>query len=328
MEQHHDRLIVITGAAGFIGSCFVRYLNELGIQNLVLVDHLDHTEKWKNLIGKRFRDILSKEELFHWLKGRESEIEAFVHLGACSNTMETDASYLLENNYRFSVCLAEYALTNGQRFVYASSAATYGGGENGFIDDETKLYCLQPLNPYGFSKQLFDQWVFQEGVREQLVGLKYFNVFGPNEWHKGKMASAILRMVPRILKGEKIQLFRSTDPAHFADGEQKRDFIYVKDVVQMTYAFLLHNRGGLYNVGSGNATTWNELASSVFHALQHEPNIEYISMPEQLIPNYQNYSCADMKKTNSVLGNDATCMNLLDSVSDYVNNYLIPGKRW
>lgn len=328
MRLYDDQLIIVTGGAGFIGSCVVRYLNDLGIQNLLLVDELRHTEKWKNLIGKKFVDVIPKGQLFNWLEGKESLIEAFIHLGACSDTRETDAGYLLENNYRYSVRLAEYALKNEHRFIYASSAATYGDGSQGFIDDVSQLYTLQPLNMYGFSKQLFDQWLLNEGVLSKVVGLKYFNVFGPNENHKGRMSSAITRMVPQILKGEKVRLFKSTEPTHYADGEQKRDFIYVKDVVRMTCAFLMNEVGGIYNIGSGYARTWNELAHAVFHALDRPEQIEYMDMPAELVNKYQNYSCADMKKTTEVLKENALSMNLEDAVFDYVRNYLVPGKTW
>lgn len=328
MKLYDDQLIIVTGGAGFIGSGIVRYLNDMGLKNLIIVDELRHSEKWKNLVGKQFVDVLSKSQLFDWLEGKESLIEAFIHLGACSDTMETDASYLLENNYRYSVRLAEYALRHDHRFIYASSAATYGDGSQGFSDDQTRLYDLHPLNMYGFSKQMFDQWAFNEGVLNQLVGLKYFNVFGPNEAHKGRMASAITRMVPQILKGEKVKLFKSTNPSLFADGEQRRDFIYVKDAVRMTCAFLTNDIGGIYNVGSGVASTWNDLAKAVYHALDRTPEIEYIDMPAELVSKYQNYSKADMSKTHKALKEVTQCSSLEDSVSDYLRQYLLQGKKW
>lgn len=327
-HPHPHPLIVITGGAGFIGSCMARHLNDLGYYHLVIVDDLRQTEKWKNLVGKRFVDVIHKSQLFNWLEGKESLVSAFIHLGACSDTMETDANYLLENNFRYTVRLAEYALKHGQRFIYASSAATYGDGSKGFKDDVEQLYELKPLNMYGFSKQLFDQWALSQGVLDKLVGLKYFNVFGPNETHKGRMASAIIRMVPQILKGEKVRLFKSTVPEQFKDGEQRRDFIYVKDVVRMTAAFLSNEAGGIYNIGSGRASTWNELATAVFHALDREPQIEYIEMPPELVNKYQNYSCADMTKTAKVLKETVHCMSLKDAVADYVRHYLVPGKTW
>lgn len=328
MKLYDDQLIVITGGAGFIGAGVIRHLNDKGFNNLIIVDELRQTEKWKNLVGKKFVDVLSKSQLFGWLEGKESLVEAFIHLGACSDTMETDASYLLENNYRYSVKLAEYALKHGHRFIYASSAATYGDGSKGFVDDVSQIYDLQPLNMYGFSKQLFDQWALNEGVLDKLVGLKFFNVFGPNENHKGRMASAITRMVPQIQKGEKVRLFKSTEPAKFSDGEQKRDFIYVKDAVRMACTFLKNDAGGIYNIGSGKASTWNELALAVYHALERPPHIEYIDMPPELVNKYQNYSRADMSRTGAVLKDEIRCMPLEDSVGDYVRNYLTTGKTW
>lgn len=328
MKIFEDQLIVITGGAGFIGSCMIRYLNDLGMSNILVVDDLDSTERWKNLVGKKFYDVLDKTQLMPWLNGRESDVEAFIHLGGCSDTMETNSGYLLENNYRYTQKLAEYALNNDKRFIYASSAATYGDGTKGFVDSHDQIYDLQPLNMYGFSKQLFDQWALNEGVLDKIVGLKYFNVFGPNEHHKGRMASAIVRWVQQIQNGERVKLFKSTEPARFSDGEQKRDFIYVKDVVRMTHAFLGNDAGGIYNIGSGLASTWNDLAHGVYSALGRPTEIDYIDMPAELVNKYQNYSRADMTKTANVLKDKANCMKLHDSVEDYVKNYLLPGKLW
>lgn len=328
MKHNDDQLIVVTGGAGFIGSGVVRHLNDQGLHRVIVVDELRNTEKWKNLVGKKFTDVLAKSQLFSWLEGKHSLVKAFIHLGACSDTMELDASYLLENNYRYSVKLAEYALKHGIQFIYASSAATYGDGSKGFVDDHTGVFALEPLNMYGFSKQLFDQWALNEGVLDKLIGLKFFNVFGPNEGHKGRMASAIIRMVPQIQKGEKVRLFKSSEPARFSDGEQKRDFIYVKDAVRMACAFLDQDVGGIFNIGSGKASTWNELALSVYQALNCPPQIEYIDMPPELVKKYQNYSCADMDKTKGVLKDAIRCMPLKDSVADYVRNYLVPGRTW
>lgn len=328
MKLYEDQLIVVTGGAGFIGSCFIRYLNDLGFKNIIVVDDLGRTEKWKNLVRKQITDIIHKDQLFAWLQGKESLIEAFVHLGACTKTTEADASYLIENNYRFSQKLVEYAIKNEQRFVYASSAATYGDGSQGFSDDHANLEKLQPLNMYGLSKQLFDLWLKNEGLLDQVVGLKFFNVFGPNEAHKGRMASAITHMVPTVNKEGVIRLFKSSDSTQFADGEQKRDFIYVKDVAHMLYTFLKKDIYGIYNVGRGEGVSWNTLAKAVFKAMKKPMNIEYIPMPDDLIGKYQNFTCADMTKTRKALQGDMQITSIEESVSDYLQNYLLPGKVW
>lgn len=325
---YNSPFIVVTGGAGFIGSAFVRLLNDKGINNIIIVDQLGNDGKWVNLVGKRFVDIITPEGLFAWLDGRHSLVSGFVHLGACSSTVEQDASYLLENNYRYTVKLAEYALNYDKRFVYASSAATYGDGSLGFEDSYDKLETLRPLNMYGYSKHLFDLWAKREGVLDRLVGLKYFNVFGPNEAHKGRMASVITKMVPNVQHEGVIKLFKTTDPDHFSDGGQKRDFIYVKDAVKMTYAFFKNDVGGIYNVGRGVAETWKSLARAVFKGLGAKENIEYIDMPADLIGKYQNYTCADMTKTQLALGSEAHCDSLETSVVEYVKDYIVPGKTW
>lgn len=328
MKMNDDKLIVVTGGAGFIGSGVIKHLNEQGLKNLVVVDNLGTSEKWKNLVGKNIADVIDKHQFFDWLKGRESEIEAFIHLGACSSTVEPNATYLLENNYRYSVRLAEYALKNGQRFIYASSAATYGDGSLGFSDNHDRIEELQPLNMYGFSKQLFDLWLKNQGVLDKVAGLKYFNVFGPNEYHKGRMASVILHVLPIAQKEGVIRLFKSSDPANFADGGQMRDFIYVKDAVRMTCDFLENDASGIFNIGRGVPGTWNEIARAIFKGIDAPANIEYIEMPKDLIGKYQNYTCADMRKTSLALNGKSKCPTLEESVVEYVREYLIPGKRW
>jgi ADP-L-glycero-D-manno-heptose 6-epimerase len=319
-----EKMIVITGAAGLIGSGVVRHLNDLGHTNLILVDEFDHPDKIKNLQGKKYQTLLPISALFNWLQGRESEIEAFIHLGACSDTLEQNENYLLDNNTRYTQRLAEYALKNGQRFIYASSAATYGDGSKGFSDAHDLLDFLQPLNLYGKSKHLFDLWAKQEGVLDQIVGLKYFNVFGPNENHKGRMASMVYKMIPVIQQEGVIRLFKSSEPEKFADGGQCRDFIYVKDAVKMTCDFLNDKRGGIFNIGRGEPTTWNELAGAVFKALNKPSNIAYIDMPQDLVRQYQNYTCAEMGKYKELkLSYDTD-----EAVKDYIQNYILLDRRW
>lgn len=325
---YDDQLIVITGAAGLIGSSCVRFLNDQGLTNLILVDDIKKTNKWKNLLNKRYIELISKHDLFHWLEGKEREIEAFIHLGACSDTMEQNEDYLMQNNLQYSIRLAEYALKHKQRFIYASSAATYGNGLQGFVDDHDRLEFLEPLNVYGFSKHAFDLWLKQQGVLDQVVGLKYFNVFGPNENHKGHMASMIYKMVPTVQKNRMICLFSSSVPDQFANGEQCRDFIYVKDAARMTCEFLKNSFTGIFNIGSGIPTTWNSLAAAIFKALDILPRITFIEMPERLKNQYQNYTCADMAKYKKTVKEHVCEYSIKAGVEDYVQNYLIQDKRW
>ena len=325
---NNEQFIIVTGAAGCIGSCAVRHLNDLGEEKLILVDDIKKTQKWKNLVGKKFVQLLSKHALFEWLKGREREVKAIIHLGACSDTLETDGDYLLENNTNYSIRLAEVALSHCIRFIYASSAATYGDGSRGFSDDHALLDELRPLNLYGFSKQLFDLWAKRQGVLDQIVGLKYFNVFGPNENHKGRMASMVYKMLPPVIADGRIRLFKSSQPDKFADGEQCRDFIYVKDAVKMTCDFLENKVGGIFNIGMGEPTTWKSLAHALFNAVGRAPQIEFVDMPSDLAGQYQNYTCADMTKYFSRFQKNPLAYSVEKAVQDYANNYLIPDGRW
>ena len=332
ITQFKDKLIIVTGAAGFIGSCTVGYLNDQGYTNLLLVDDIKKTEKWKNLLNKRCVDFISRHALFSYLEKTDQQIEAILHFGACSDTLEMDGDYLMQNNFRYTIRLAEYALRHRIRFIYASSAATYGDGNLGFRDDHEILHHLKPLNLYGFSKYYFDLWAKQQGVLDRVVGLKYFNVFGPNENHKGHMASMVYKMLPIVQKEGRIRLFKSSLPHLFTDGNQCRDFIYVKDAVRITCEFLKNRACGIFNVGSGQPTTWNALAQAVFKALDKPVVIDYIDMPEELAKQYQNYTCADMGKYREKMRlkpEDALChYSIENSVLDYVQNYLITGRRW
>ncbi len=322
---------MITGAAGMIGSGLVRFLNQQGEHQLLLVDRLRMQEKWKNLVGKSFLDLISPEMLFEWLQRHGDGVKSVVHLGACSDTTEQNADYLLENNYRFSIRLAEWALLRNCRLIYASSAATYGDGKRGFVDEEAALSDLKPLNMYGYSKHLVDLWMERQGLFSRVVGLKYFNVFGPNEYHKGKMASMVFKMARIAEEKGTIALYKSNS-REFADGEQQRDFIYVKDAVRRTALFLepaYQTVGGIYNLGCGVATTWNRLARALFRALGLEEKIRYIDMPVELSTQYQNYTCAEMGKFSLLTAAEPISLTDLDeAVQDYVQNYLCRSERW
>ncbi|NGX45789.1 MAG: ADP-L-glycero-D-manno-heptose-6-epimerase [Chlamydiae bacterium] len=323
-----DGIIIVTGAAGFIGSATVSHLNTLGFGRLLLVDDIGPTEKWRNLVGKKFEEFIRISELFPWLEEKGDLVAAILHLGACSDTTERDGDYLLENNTRYTQRLATFALNRGVRFIYASSAATYGDGSAGFSDDVDRIEELKPLNLYGFSKHLFDLWAKDQGVLDQVVGLKYFNVFGPNENHKDHMASMVYKMLPNARDEGKVRLFKSNS-SRFGDGEQCRDFIYVKDAVRMTCNFLFNNIGGIFNIGRGEPTTWNQLASALFSAIGRPTNIEYIKMPESLMGQYQNYTCADMSNYKLAHGGeDIKVSPINEAVSDYVNGHLLKDRRW
>jgi ADP-L-glycero-D-manno-heptose 6-epimerase len=333
-RSSNQPLIVVTGAAGMIGSGVVRYLNDLGKDHLLLVDDLGHGDKWKNLVGKRFVDLLSPSKLFPYLKERLEEVEAVIHLGACSDTTQTDADYLLENNFRYTIQLASLVLSANKPFIYASSAATYGDGSSGFSDDEDRLEDLRPLNMYGYSKHLVDLWMKREGVLDRVVGLKYFNVFGPNEYHKGKMASFIFKMFGIAKEGGSLSLFKSNDLSRFADGEQCRDFIYLKDAVRMTCAFLspaFQPHRGIYNIGLGKAASWNQMAQFLFDSLGVDPRIAYVDMPKELHKQYQNYTCADVSKFLNILSSSSEKISMtpLDqAVREYVSQFLLRNSRW
>jgi ADP-L-glycero-D-manno-heptose 6-epimerase len=318
--------ILVTGGAGFIGSALIWGLNRLGLQNILVCDQLGADEKWRNLASLRFDDYISASKLIESIEAGSPtlhEIRWVFHLGACSSTTELDAGYLMENNYRYTKVLCDWALQRGARFVYASSAATYGDGTNGMKDDEDKIESLRPLNPYGYSKQIFDRPAKQRALFSEIVGLKYFNVFGPNEWHKGEMRSLVNKAYDQVLETGRICLFKSYQPL-FKDGEQKRDFLYVKDAIEMTiHLAVTPSANGLFNLGSGSARTWIDLASAVFTALSRPAQIEFIEMPEAIRDKYQYFTQADTEKLKAT-GYQGLKFTLEQAVTDYVQNYLVP----
>jgi ADP-L-glycero-D-manno-heptose 6-epimerase len=327
-------MIIVTGGAGLIGSAVVQHLNGLGREDILVVDHLGHTDKWRHLPPLRFLDYLEKDafermlddgSLARRMPGGRS-LDAVIHLGACSATTESDATYLVRNNFEYSRKLALTALAADARFVYASSAATYGDGENGFVDDDNQLPLLRPMNMYGYSKQLFDLWALRQGLFHKIVGIKYFNVYGPNEQHKGEMRSLVLKAYEQIGATGTLRLFKSHRP-EYGDGEQLRDFIYVKDAAAMTLHFLRNKSvGGIFNVGGGTTVSWNRLACAVFNAMERPVSIEYIDMPESIRNTYQYLTCADTAKIRAA-GYMGAVTPVEEAVTDYIRNYLVPGKR-
>lgn len=317
--------IIVTGAAGFIGRNVVAELNRRGNQNLLLVDHLGTDEKWANLVGLRFSDLISPKEMLEQVKNNTAtKASACIHLGACSATTEKDADFLLENNYRFTRTLCEWSLRQNIRFVYASSAATYGDGSLGYSDRDSVTSTLRPLNMYGYSKHLFDLWVLQAGLADRIVGLKYFNVYGPFEDHKGGMRSLVQKAYHQIMARGYLELFKShrTD---YRDGEQKRDFIYVRDAVDVTLHFALDSKaGGIFNCGTGIARSWLDLANALFAAMDRKADIRFIEMPEILRGKYQYFTQAEDTKLRAS-GYDKAFMDLEAGVLDYVKSHLSAG---
>jgi ADP-L-glycero-D-manno-heptose 6-epimerase len=315
--------IILTGGAGFIGSCLLRSLNDDGIAQITVVDNIASTEKWKNLVGKKYLDYVHKSRFLEQLP-HMNDITHIIHMGACSATTETNFDYLYDNNVEYTKALWNYCTRRQISFIYASSAATYGMGENGF-GDACDLSLLKPLNGYGYSKQLFDLWAeAQKDCPKQTVGLKFFNVYGPNEYCKESMASVVCHGFRQISESGAIRLFKSYNDG-YADGEQLRDFVYVKDVCNVVKYFIRHeNISGLFNVGTGSAESFNVLAQSIFSALGFSPRIEYIDMPERLNEKYQYHTQADIGRLRLAGYTEPFC-GLTAGVADYVSNYLTQG---
>lgn len=316
--------ILVTGGAGFIGSNVVHELNQRGIESIVIADFLGDDEKWRNLVPLRFADYLEADDLLARIHSRRLEkFDLVLHLGACSSTTERNARYLIQNNYDFTRQLAEWTVMGGGRFVYASSAATYGDGGAGMSDssDPDYLSTLRPLNMYGYSKHLFDTYAARTGLLARCAGLKYFNVFGPGEQHKADMRSIVSKAFEQIVETGVIRLFRSYRD-DYRDGEQKRDFIYVKDAVAMTlHLAASESANGLFNVGAGRAETWLDVTNAVFEAMGRTPNVEFIDMPPDMRPKYQYTTLADISKLRAT-GYTTAALPIADSVRDYVQNYL------
>lgn len=321
--------ILVTGGAGFIGSALIWALNSRGIDNILVADRLATDEKWRNLSPLRFDDYLAGDDLLDAVRSESptlNDIRWVFHLGACTSTTERDLGFLMNNNYAYTRLLCEWSIRRAVRFIYASSAATYGDGSQGMDDSEAKINRLRPLNAYGFSKQLFDLYAQRRGYLGQIVGLKYFNVFGPNEAHKAEMRSLVSKAFDQLQKTGKIQLFKSYKP-EFRDGEQKRDFLYVKDAVDMTiHLGARPGTAGLFNLGSGQARSWIDLATAVFSALRKKPEIEFIEMPEVLRGKYQYFTQANIARLLAT-GYKGPRYSLEAAVADYVQNYLAPDKN-
>ncbi|OQB75065.1 MAG: ADP-L-glycero-D-manno-heptose-6-epimerase [candidate division TA06 bacterium ADurb.Bin131] len=314
---------VITGGMGFIGSAVVWEMNNSGIDNLIIVDSPSTNNSWKNLVNIRFADIIDKNTFIKKIEENKINylIEGIIHMGACADTTENRVDYLLENNFQYTKKLATWAINNNCRFLYASSAATYGNGPD-FADDEEKIYSLKPLNIYGYSKHLFDIWAYRNNLLKQIAGIKFFNVFGPNEYHKGEMRSVIHKKFYEIMETGKANLFKSYKP-QYKDGEQKRDFIYIKDAVKIIM-FIYKNKSinGIFNAGTGIARSFNDIAKTIFSILGKKENIQYIDMPDNIRNSYQYFTQADVKKIRSA-GYKETFLSLEESIQDYIKNYLL-----
>lgn len=321
-------MYIVTGAAGFIGSCIIKKLNDEGIENILVVDRLESDSKWLNLRGVKFQEFIHADE---FIQAEildaifEEGVSQIYHMGACSSTTETNVDYFMKNNVEYSQILYRYCAAYDVPICYASSAATYGGGDKGFLDEENDLECLQPLNPYGWSKQLMDEWVIKQLQRpSKWYGVKFFNVYGPNEYHKGGQKSVVAHAFNQISETGKMKLFKSYKD-DFLDGEQLRDFVYVIDIVEAMWKLMNteHKGGnGIYNLGTGIARSFKDLVLATFKAMEKQVQIEYIEMPVGLKSQYQYYTQAEMGKFKQVFS-DFKFSSLEDGVTDYVRNYLM-----
>lgn len=314
--------VIVTGGAGFIGSCIVRTLNDMGIEDITIVDHICETDKWMNMRNKKYTEYINRDEFLEKLPEYAGKVTHIIHMGACSATTERDFDFLYKNNYEYTKTLWKFCTENQISFIYASSAATYGDGKEGF-DDKEDIKRLRPLNGYGYSKQLFDLWAEKQTIApKQHVGFKFFNVYGPNEYFKGSMASVIFHSFNKINETGEMGLFKSYKEG-YEDGGQLRDFVYVKDICKVVKFMIEHEEvSGLFNLGTGQARSFYDLAASTFKAMGLEPNIKYIEMPESLRAKYQYYTQANMEKLRSV-GYTDDFYSLEDGAKDYVQNYLM-----
>jgi ADP-L-glycero-D-manno-heptose 6-epimerase len=320
-------MIIITGAEGFIGSCLVAALNQAGYNDLVLVDDFGMPVREDNLTGKSFTAKVNRKDLANWLDENHLLVQFIFHIGARTDTTETDVAVLNELNLDYTKMLWQKCVAYGLPLVYASSAATYGGGEHGYDDDETKLDLLQPLNLYGHSKNDFDKWAIAQDKKPYFwAGLKFFNVYGPNEYHKGRMASVVLHAFNQIQQTGEVKLFKSHNP-NYTDGGQLRDFVYVKDVTDVCMFLMNHRKNnGIYNLGSGKARTFKNLVEAIFVALDKTPYITYIDTPIDIRDKYQYFTEANMDKLKSI-GYTQNFTTIEEGVADYVKNYLVEHKR-
>ncbi|MCX8094115.1 MAG: ADP-glyceromanno-heptose 6-epimerase [Candidatus Goldbacteria bacterium] len=323
-------MIVVTGGSGFIGSAIVWGLNKKGIYNIHIVDWLRDEDKWKNLLNLKFIDYEEKDPFLKRIlfddKILREKVEAIIHMGACSVTTENDVSFLIENNFKYTQVLAKWCIRNNKKFIYASSAATYGDGTNGFDDAHEKIENLKPLNKYGFSKHIFDLWALRNGLLDKITGIKFFNVYGPNEYHKEDMRSVVHKAFEQINTTGKLKLFKSYKK-EYKDGGQLRDFIYIKDAVDMTLFIFEKDLKGIYNIGTGKARSFEDLGKAVFKAMNKKENIEYIDMPDELKEKYQYFTEARMDKLKSA-GYPWAITSLEDGIDDYVKNYLLKSDKY